>query len=152
MMLKALSQILASEARFTVVGSATDGYQALRYATSLEPELVLMGAHLSKLTGGQVARRIKQSRNPPVVFMLDSDNSPSSRVIIDAAGADAFVATTTDLEAGLKSTLREWFSPNSCRTPKRLEVGPTSPGRVGNRQQRGEAASLIPYLTMQISR
>jgi len=38
--LKILSQILSAEDRFTVVGSATDGYQALRQTLALDPDLV----------------------------------------------------------------------------------------------------------------
>src|SRR6267378_2790018 len=65
--LKILSQILSAEDRFTVVGSATDGYQALRQTLALDPDLVLMGFHLSHMNGPQVTSYIKQFRNPPVV-------------------------------------------------------------------------------------
>jgi two-component system nitrate/nitrite response regulator NarL len=117
-LLKALSQILAREEGFAVVGSATDGCQALRYAWALAPELVLMGLHLSKLNGAQATSHIKRSRNPPVVFMVGTEDSPSSRATSEAAGADAFVATSADLEFGLRSSLQEWFSPKVPRLPK----------------------------------
>jgi CheY-like chemotaxis protein len=116
--LKVLSQILAREEGFTVVGSATDGCQALRYVSSLRPELVLMGLHLSKLSGAQATSQIKQSMNPPVVFIVGSDGGTGSRARSEAAGADALVANSPDLEAGLRSRLREWFSPKAVRTPK----------------------------------
>src|SRR6266853_1741167 len=96
--LKVLSQILAREDGFTVVGS-----QALRYASTLAPELVLMGLHLSKLNAAQATSHIKQSTNPPVVFMVGSDDSPSSHAMSEAAGADVFVASSPDLETGLRS-------------------------------------------------
>jgi len=38
------------------------------------PELVLMGLHLSKLSGAQVTSQIKLSKNPPVVFKVGSDD------------------------------------------------------------------------------
>ena len=72
--LKVLSQILSREEGFKVVGSATDGCKSLRYASSLVPELVLMGLHLSKLSGAQVTSQIKLSKNPPVVFKVGSDD------------------------------------------------------------------------------
>ena len=118
-LLKALSQILAREERFRVVGSATDGCQALRYASTLAPELVLMGLRLSKLNGPQAASHIKRSIDPPVVFMVSSDDSPSSRAMSEAAGADAFVPTSGDLEVRLKSRLHEWFRPKGTRLPNR---------------------------------
>jgi DNA-binding NarL/FixJ family response regulator len=117
--LKSLSQMLTGQKGFTVVGSATNGSQALRYASTLSPDLVLMGFHLSKLNGAQATSHIKKSTNPPVVFIVSSEDSPSSRAISEAAGADAFVTTTANLEVGLSSRLREWFSPNAARTPKR---------------------------------
>jgi len=115
--LKVLSQILAREERVAVVGSATNGAQALRCASALAPELVLIGLHLSKLNGAQATSRMKRWKNPPVVFMTASDESPSSRSVGETAGADAFVATSTDLEVRLKSILQKWFSPNG---PRRL--------------------------------
>jgi CheY-like chemotaxis protein len=85
----------------------------------LAPELVLMGLRLSKLNGPQAASHIKRSIDPPVVFMVSSDDSPSSRAISEAAGADAFVPTSGDLEVRLKSRLHEWFRPKRTRLPNR---------------------------------
>jgi len=116
--LKVLSQILAREEGFTVVGSAADGCQALRYASTLAPQLILMGVHLSKLNGTQATSQIKCSTNPPVVFMVGSDDGPSSRAMSQAAGADAFVASSPNLEVGLRSRLQEWFLPKAPHTPK----------------------------------
>jgi two-component system chemotaxis response regulator CheB len=106
--LKALSQILSSEVGFTVVGSATNGSQALHYASALMPGLVLIGLHLSKLNGVQVTNHIKRGTNPPVVFMTGSDDTLSCHATAEAAGADAFVPISTGLER-LRSKLHEWF-------------------------------------------
>jgi len=122
-MLKALSQILAKEERFSVVGSATNGCQALRHASALAPDLVLIGLHLSKLNGAQATSHIKQAINPPIVFIVSPDDNPTSRAMIEAAGADAFVTASADLEVRLKSRLHERFSPETARFPKRLQTG-----------------------------
>ena len=113
--LKALSQILAKESGFTVVGSATNGCQALRYTSVLAPELVLMGLRLSKLNGAQATTQIKHSKNPPIVFMVSPDDSPSSRATTEAAGADGLVVKSADLGAQLKSKLQEWFGTRASR-------------------------------------
>jgi len=134
--LKVLAQTLASEERFTLVGSATDGCQALRYASTLEPELVLMGLRLSKLSGAQATSQIKRSMNPPVVFMVGSDDDPGSRAMSDAAGADAFVASSPNLEVGLKSSLRAWFSPKPARTRKRRRASLARPPSAPVRKSR----------------
>jgi len=137
LILKALSQILSREEGFTVVGAATDGCQALRYASSLAPELVLMGLRLSKLNGAEVTSHIKRSVDPPVVFMVTSDDSPGSRARGEAAGADAFVATTGDLEIGLRAKLQAWFRPNTSPCPRRRHPSPRrrfSPFRLAHAQ------------------
>ena len=92
-----------------VLGSATDGYQALRQTLALDPDLVLMGFHLSHMNGAQVTSYIKQFRNPPLVFMVTSDDSSSTRAMSQAAGADAFIVKSGDFHARLKVKLQEWF-------------------------------------------
>jgi DNA-binding NarL/FixJ family response regulator len=121
--LKVLSQILSSEAGFTVVGSATNGSQALHYASALMPDLVLIGLHLSKLNGAQVTHHIKRGRNPPVVFMMSSDDTPTSHATSEQAGADAFVPISTGLEH-LRSKLHEWFG--SIRSISRTAIRTTT--------------------------
>ena len=93
----------------TVVGAATDGHQALQYTLALSPELVLMDFHLSHLNGAEATRYIKQFVNPPIVFIVSSDDSSSSRMLSKAVGADAFIVKSRDLHAQLKSKLQEWF-------------------------------------------
>lgn len=122
-MLKALSQILTREG-FMVVGSATNGCQALRYASTLAPELVLMGLHLSRVNGTEVTKHLKRSLHPPLVFLVASDDSPTSRAMSDAAGADAFVSASSDLEAQLKSTLQQRFHSMHHEAAKPAKLGP----------------------------
>jgi len=119
LILKILSQILGAEDRFTVVGSATDGCQALRQTLALNPELVLMGFHLSQMNGAQVTSYIKHFKSPPVVFMVTSDDSSSTRAMSRAAGADAFIVKSGDLHAQLKVKLQEWFGSAAPQTALR---------------------------------
>jgi DNA-binding NarL/FixJ family response regulator len=102
-MLKTLAKILAREGNFTVVGTAIDGHQALQYTLVLSPELVLID--LPHLNGVQVTRYIKQFKNPPIVFMLTSDDSSSFRSMSRAAGADIFIVKSGDLDTQLRSKL-----------------------------------------------
>lgn len=113
-MLKALSQIMATEKGFTVVGSATDGCQALRHATALGPELVLMGVHLSKLSAAYATDHMKHSVNPPVVFLVNPGDSSCSRAKSEAFRADAIIENSPDLDAGLRSRLHQWFRTKSA--------------------------------------
>jgi len=109
-LLKNLALIMAQEADFTVVGAAIDGRQAVQYALSLGPDLILMDLHLPHLNGAQATQYIKQFLNPPIVFLLTSDDSPNSKMMNNTAGADAFIAKSGDLNAQLKSKLQEWFT------------------------------------------
>ena len=109
-MLKTLSQILTLEGIFTLVASATDGSQAVRYASTIEPELILMDVDMPHLNGIDATRYIKQFNNPPLVIIVTSDDTPESRALAKAAGADAFVTKCGDIHAQLKPIFRQFFS------------------------------------------
>ncbi len=108
-MLKIFAKILAREGDFTVVGAAVNGRQALEYALTLRPNLILMDFNLPHLNGAEATQRIKQFANPPIVFIVTSDDYSSSRMMCKAAGADAFIVKAGDLCAELRSKLKEWF-------------------------------------------
>src|SRR5258706_15228420 len=110
-MLKTLARILAQDGNITVVGAATDGCQALQYTLALSPELVLMDFHLPHLNGAEATRYIKQFVNPPIVFIVTSDDSSTSRPMSKTAGADAFIAKSGDLRAQLRSKHKKWLEP-----------------------------------------
>src|SRR6267378_4274594 len=106
-MLKIISQILALEGIFTLVASATDGSQALRHALTTEPDLILMDVHMPHLNGIEATRYIKQFRNPPLVIIVTSDDTPDSRALAKRAGADGFVTKSGDIHAQLKVIFRQ---------------------------------------------
>src|SRR5882672_8130432 len=108
-MLKTISQILALEGIFTLVASATDGSRVVRHALTIAPELILMDVHLPHLNGIEATRYIKQFKNPPVVIIVTSDDTPESRGLAKGAGADAFVTKRGDLHAQLKAIFRQLF-------------------------------------------
>ena len=108
-MLKALSKILALEGIFTLLATATDGSQAVRHALTIKPELILMDVHMPHLNGVEATRYIKQFKNPPLVIIVTSDDSPGSRALAKRAGADAFVTKSGDLHAQLKAIFRQLF-------------------------------------------
>ncbi len=90
--LKALTSILEERDDVQLIGSATDGYHALRRVTELEPDLVLMDSHLPGISGLEAARQIKARSQPPAVIVLTTDDTPESRAAARAAGTDAVVA------------------------------------------------------------
>ena len=112
-MMALLSRILSRNERIAVAGSATDGWKALCYASSLEPDLVLMDLHMPGLDGAEVTRQLKQRLNPPTVFVLTSDDRPESRARCLAAGADAFLVKGTGLASQLQAAIQLFFPSTS---------------------------------------
>ena len=112
-MLRDLTGLLARDHRFQVVGTASEGRQAVLAAASLNPQLVLVDLNLPHLNGVEVTRCLKQFDDPPVVFIVASDNSPVSERMSATAGDDAFVVKSGDLDAQLHSKLQEWFGPRA---------------------------------------
>jgi DNA-binding NarL/FixJ family response regulator len=109
LMLQILVKMMAKEPGFEIVGTATDGRQAVLLAASLAPQLVLMDLHLPHLNGAQATRCLKQFENPPIVFIITSDERPYSHATSTAAGADAIIVKSGNLHDHLKSKLQEWF-------------------------------------------
>ena len=105
--LKTLALMLALEARFDLVGTASDGRQAVRKAFELRPELVLLDHRMPGLDGIQAIRCIKGLKHPPLVVLVTSDNTPDCRARAKAAGADGFVDKGGDLQGQLHGTFHE---------------------------------------------
>jgi len=66
----ALSALLDLEDDIEVVGQAGDGEQALQLIESLGPDLCVMDIEMPKLTGLDVAERLKASKHPCKVVIL----------------------------------------------------------------------------------
>src|SRR6266478_3321379 len=108
-MLKILAQILALEGSFTLIGTATDGCQAVRQILTMEPELVLMDYRMPHLNGLEATRLIKQSENPPLLIIVTSDETPNGDALRKAAGADGFVKKGGNLRDQLRSLFQKLF-------------------------------------------
>src|SRR5882724_4526874 len=108
-LLKILAQILALEGNFTLIGTATDGCQAVRQVLTMEPELVLMDYRMAHLNGLEATRHLKQSENPPLIVIVTSDDTPSAEALAKAAGADGFVKKGENLRDQLRAVFRELF-------------------------------------------
>ena len=111
-MLKLLAQILKQMANFDLVGTATNGGQALRQVSALSPDLVLMDVHLPGLNGIQAIQYIKQREHPPAVVIISSDARPITKEMAQKAGADGFLNKEEDLQHRLMSVLENLFGPS----------------------------------------
>ena len=71
----ALERLLARAGDLEVVGSASDGAQAVELAARLRPELVIMDLAMPVLSGVDATRRICSQREPPVVVALSGSRA-----------------------------------------------------------------------------
>jgi DNA-binding NarL/FixJ family response regulator len=110
--LKILAQILEEAGNFDLVGTATDGCQALHYVSKLSPELVLMDVHMPRLNGIQTTRYIKQRGHPPAIIIVTSDDSAVTKATAEEAGADAFVSKDGNLRQHMMGALQDLFGLN----------------------------------------
>jgi CheY-like chemotaxis protein len=104
-----LARILSRNQRVFIVGSATDGRKALWYASTLQLDLVVTDLRMPGMDGAEVARRLKQLPNPPIIFVVTSDDTPEARARSVAVAADAFLVKTGNLASRLLSAVQEFF-------------------------------------------
>jgi DNA-binding NarL/FixJ family response regulator len=110
LMLKLLAQTVKGLGDFELVGSGTDGVQALRQVLALTPDLVLIDIDMPHLNGIRASEYIKRFQPPPIVVLVTADNSARTRATARAAGVDAVVAKGADLRGRLIRALSELFT------------------------------------------
>jgi CheY-like chemotaxis protein len=108
-MVALMARILARDPRVIIVGSATDGRRAFQSAASSHPDLVLTDLHMPLADGAEVTRRLKRLPNPPIVFVVTSDDSPEALNRCLVAGADAFIVKAADLLIQLQTAMENFF-------------------------------------------
>lgn len=143
-MLKTLSQILKRVGNFDLVGTATDGSQALRYVSMLSPELVLMDVHMPRFNGIQATRCIKEREHPPVVIIITSDDSSAAKEMAEEAGADGFVIKDGNLRPRLIDALQDVFGPGCVRRAAASGIHLQSPP-AGQPNEPGNCATAHSY-------
>lgn len=107
-----LAGILSKDERITIVGRATDGWEAVCFASTLRPDLVIVDLHMPGLNGAEVTRHLKHQPNPPAVIVVTSDGSPELRAKCRAAGADGFLLKMENLPTLLRAAIRNFFPAN----------------------------------------
>jgi CheY-like chemotaxis protein len=108
-MMVLLARTLAKDRRTFIVGSMSDGRKALGYASSLRPDLVVTDLHMPRMDGAEATRFLKQRPNPPIIFVVTSDDTPEARARCMAAGADAILVKAANLVSQLLSAIQEFF-------------------------------------------
>jgi NarL family two-component system response regulator LiaR len=88
---RGLRGYLETEADFTVVGEASDGAAAVRLASELEPDVILMDLVMPEVDGIEATRRIIAARPQACVVVLTSFADDSRVLPALRAGARSYL-------------------------------------------------------------
>lgn len=84
--------LLKGNARIEVVGRGYTGFDAVRLAESLRPDLILMDLSMPGMGGLQATRLIKAQDAPPIIFIASHHDDAEHREHSARAGADGFLS------------------------------------------------------------
>jgi len=103
-----LRALLEGEARFKVVGEASDGLTAIDLIEQLQPDVAILDVQLPDLDGLEVARRTREQSPGTRVIMLSMHADEPYVLTALRHGASAYVlkgSTTNDLLAAVDAAL-----------------------------------------------
>jgi DNA-binding NarL/FixJ family response regulator len=89
---RASARMLLESEGFEIVGEAEDGSSAVRQATALSPDLVLLDVHLPDIDGFEVAERVIAGDGAPAVILISSRDGGELEPRIRASAARGFVS------------------------------------------------------------
>ena len=96
--------MLAPQPRIRVIGKGYTGYDAVRLAEELKPELILMDLSMPGMGGLQATRLIKAQDDPPIVLITSHHDDALHREHAAHAGADGFLSKQ-DFDTGIEALL-----------------------------------------------
>ena len=85
------ARLLLEAEGYTVVGEAGDGAEALRVARELAPQLILLDVQLPDIDGFDVASRLLDGEDGPVVILTSSRDGADFGPLIERSGARGFI-------------------------------------------------------------
>ncbi len=101
--------LLSTADDITVVGEGSDGVEAVRLATELEPDVVLMDLRMPGLDGDEATAQILAAKPKLRVLILTTYESDSSILTAIEAGASGYLlkaAPQEEILAGVRSVAR----------------------------------------------
>lgn len=102
---RGVRMLLALEPDLSVVGEAGDGWEALRLARELQPDVVVMDIRLPALDGLEAAERLLASQAQYAVIILTLYDEPANRRRAEQIGVAAFIGKQKT-DGGLVSAIR----------------------------------------------
>lgn len=95
---RGLDLVLSAEDDVVVVGEASDGGEAVRMATELMPDVVLMDVRMPGMSGIDAARQIREACGPTRVIMLTVSDDERDLFGAVRAGATGYLLKEVSIE------------------------------------------------------
>jgi DNA-binding NarL/FixJ family response regulator len=108
--------LLTRSRDITVIGEASDGYEAIRLTDELEPDVLLLDMEMPGLGGAEVARTLREENSPVKILVLSAYNDRQYILELLALGAAGYLikdeAPLKIVEAvrGVAEGQRGWLS------------------------------------------
>jgi DNA-binding NarL/FixJ family response regulator len=106
----ALRELVARHPNLTVVGTASDGLEAIEQAEELVPDAVVIDLHMPLLDGVTAVARLRRDHPSLCLIALTGDEEPKLHAAVTEAGADG-VLLKSELVEGLVERLAETRAP-----------------------------------------
>ena len=97
--------ILSGDPNLTVLGTASNGEDAIGLVEALAPDVVLLDVQMPGLNGFETARRMAECSPGVRIVMISADGEPGYETFARAAGAEAFINKKQFLGEGLAGVL-----------------------------------------------
>ena len=127
LMLMGIHSMLETKPGIEVVGTASDGFQALSKASELCPDVMMLDVVMPGMDGIELARRMRAEMPDVALLVLSSDTSIATLETLLGIGIDGFVPKTSD-EAAMLSAIRsvaagyEFFGTDIARLIERISL------------------------------
>lgn len=99
---KGTAAILARDPAFRVIGEASDGYEAVRLATELKPDLVMMDIRMPKCDGLLATKLLKRALPETTVVILSVSDDPGDLFEAVRVGAQGYLTKNLSPEVWLE--------------------------------------------------
>jgi DNA-binding NarL/FixJ family response regulator len=140
---QALKSVLEGEEGLELVGEAGEGEEAVRMATELVPDVILMDVHMPKLEGIEAARKINAELPTTKIVMLTVSDEQEDLFEAIKAGASGYLLKEVD-PGEIANAVREIHAGHSLLSPA---VASMLVSEFAALSKRADAKALRPNLT-----
>ena len=116
-----LEQLLATANDIELVGTASNGHEAIERVAELSPDVVLMDLSMPELDGVEATRRISESYPASHVLVLTSFSDQTRILDALSAGADGYLLKHADPD-DIADAIRAVYGGGSPLDPKAARV------------------------------